>query len=41
MKVKHADIDEEDEDANDGSDEDADSAVRPVHDVSYQVIPQS
>jgi len=25
----------EDEDANDGSDEDADSPARPIHDVSY------
>ena len=30
-----ADIDEVDQDANDGSDEDADSSVRLIHDVSY------
>ena len=34
-----ADIDEE-EDANDGSDEDADSPARPIHDVSYVPISQ-
>ena len=33
------DEDEEDEHANDGSDEDADSPARPIHDVSY--VPSS